>query len=63
MASDTLSSAPKAFADEVDHPGLGRYWTVGSPLRFSGNEGLPPKPAPELGQHTDEVLAEFGLTD
>lgn len=63
IAGDALSSAPKAFADEVNHPGLGRYWTVGSPLRFAANSTMPPRPAPELGQHTEEVLAEFGLTD
>ena len=62
-ASDALRSMPEDFAGQVDHPGLGRYWTVGSPLRFSRNESMPPRPAPELGQHTDEVLAEFGLAD
>jgi 2-methylfumaryl-CoA isomerase len=63
VASDALSSAPRGFADEINHPGLGSYWTVGSPLRFAGNTALPPRPAPELGQHTEEVLAEFGLRD
>jgi 2-methylfumaryl-CoA isomerase len=63
VAGDALSSAPRSFANEVDHPGVGRYWTVGSPLRFTGNATMPPKPAPELGQHTEEVLAEFGLKD
>ena len=33
---------------------------LGSPLRFGGAE-IPPKPAPQIGEHTDEVLREFGL--
>jgi len=54
------SSANPLFAD-VDHPGLGTYPTPSSPVRFSAAEAVPPKPAPTLGQHTDEVLREFDL--
>ena len=61
VESDALPSAPKTLADEVDHPGLGRYWTVGSPIRFTANSARPPQPAPALGQDTEEVLNEFGL--
>jgi 2-methylfumaryl-CoA isomerase len=42
----------------TDNPGIGRYLTPGSPLAFSDLERVPPKPAPELGQHTDEILSE-----
>ena len=54
------SSANPLFAD-VEHPGIGTYPTPGSPLRFGGVEGLPPKASPKLGEHTDEVLREFDL--
>jgi 2-methylfumaryl-CoA isomerase len=54
------SSANPLFAD-VEHPGIGTYPTPGSPLRFGGVEGVPPRPAPKLGEHTDEVLREFDL--
>jgi 2-methylfumaryl-CoA isomerase len=30
----------------------------GSPLGFSGSATVPPRPAPELGQHTEEILAD-----
>jgi glutaryl-CoA transferase len=33
---------------------------VRTPITFSGELGAPARPAPRLGQHTDEVLAEIG---
>jgi 2-methylfumaryl-CoA isomerase len=50
------------FAD-VDQPGIGVYPTPASPLDFGAVERLPPRPAPLLGQHTDEVLCDvLGLS-
>jgi 2-methylfumaryl-CoA isomerase len=46
---------------EVDHMGIGAFLTAGSPLRFGKAQAVPPRPAPVLGEHTDEVLREFGL--
>lgn len=43
----------------VEQPGIGRYLVPGSPLAFSGMPRVPPVPAPRLGQHTDQVLAEI----
>lgn len=49
---------------EVDQPGIGSYLAPGSPLAFDGRIPLEPAPAPRLGQHTDEILAErLGLSD
>lgn len=57
------STANPMFA-EVEQPGIGTYLMPGSPLLFSDVDRLPPKPAPTLGQHTDEVLSELlGLSD
>ena len=47
---------------ETDHPTLGRIKTLGTPLKLSDTPLTPGRPAPLLGQHTDEVLAEVGLT-
>ncbi|ORB32280.1 CaiB/BaiF CoA transferase family protein [Mycolicibacterium parafortuitum] len=35
---------------------------VAPPYQFDGAPGVPAGPAPELGQHTEEVLAESGLS-
>ncbi|MCU1388310.1 MAG: L-carnitine dehydratase/bile acid-inducible protein, partial [Ilumatobacteraceae bacterium] len=43
---------------EVDDPDVGRIRHVGSILEFSATPGGVRGPAPRLGQHTDEVLAE-----
>lgn len=35
-----------------------------NPLHFEGLQSVPVKPAPILGQHTDEILADtLGLSD
>ncbi len=47
---------------ETDHPTLGRIKTLGTPLKLSDTPLTPGRPAPLLGQHTDEVLSEAGLT-
>ena len=47
---------------ETDHPTLGRIRTLGTPLKLSDTPLTPGRPAPLLGQHTDEVLGEVGVT-
>jgi len=46
---------------KTDHPVLGRIDTLGTPLKLSETPLTPGRPAPLLGQHTDEVLGELGL--
>ncbi|UOK73055.1 MULTISPECIES: formyl-CoA transferase [Ancylobacter] len=46
---------------EVDHPKLGKYLTVGSPIKFSDVE-VEVTASPLLGQHTNEVLAQLGYS-
>ena len=45
---------------EIDDPQRGRTIQIGVPIRFSKSPGRIKGPAPQPGQHTDEVLA--GLT-
>ena len=48
----------------VEQPGIGCYPVPGSPLEFSEFERLPPRPAPVLGEQTDEILSDIlGISD
>lgn len=55
---------PQVVAEGIlasfEHPGVGHYRGMAHPVRFDG--GPPPAPvaAPQLGQHSREVLASFG---
>jgi crotonobetainyl-CoA:carnitine CoA-transferase CaiB-like acyl-CoA transferase len=48
---------------ETDHPVLGRLKTLGSPLKLGSTPTNPRRRAPLLGEHTDEILTEFGFGD
>ncbi len=58
LASDPDLSTDNPMFAEVHHPGIGRYLTPGSPLAFAGEPRRAPAPAPILGQHTEQVLAD-----
>jgi crotonobetainyl-CoA:carnitine CoA-transferase CaiB-like acyl-CoA transferase len=47
---------------EVDQPGHGRVQMLSFPFRPSGTPPSIRRPAPLLGEHTEEVLAELGLS-
>ena len=47
---------------ELEHPTAGRIKHIGVPVKLSRTPGSVRQPAPTLGQHTDEVLTELGLT-
>ena len=46
----------------VDHPELGKINLVGQAIKLSGHESRKGIPTPERGQHTNEVLADLGLS-
>jgi crotonobetainyl-CoA:carnitine CoA-transferase CaiB-like acyl-CoA transferase len=47
----------------IEHPDVGEYRTVASPMRF-GEVGVGPRgPAPRLGEHTYALLASVGYSE
>ena len=57
---------PQALAREMvvdaDHARLGPVKTIGLPIKFSGTPGGVLHGAPIYGQHTNEVLSEYGYS-
>ena len=51
-----------AMTVEVDHPAFGVLRQVGIPLAFESTPATIRTAPPLLGDHTDEVLAEVGLS-
>jgi CoA:oxalate CoA-transferase len=63
---EQLLADPQALENEYilerEHPSAGRLPVVGFPWRFSETPADVAPAAPELGQHTEEVLLEAGLS-
>ncbi len=67
-----INSIDQVFADPqvqhlemehpVDHPTLGQINLVGQAINLSRHTSRKGVPTPERGQHTDEVLADMGLS-
>ena len=55
---------PQARANDIfvayDHPEQGRIEVIANPVKLSKHPATVRMPAPEFGQHTEEVLLEIG---
>jgi crotonobetainyl-CoA:carnitine CoA-transferase CaiB-like acyl-CoA transferase len=60
MAADPQTAA-REMVVELEHPRAGRTRALGLPIKLSATPGAVTRPAPTFGQHTREVLAEFGF--
>ncbi|HXH22465.1 MAG TPA: CoA transferase [Dehalococcoidia bacterium] len=49
----------RGFFVEVEQPGIGRVEMPGAPFKMGATPASYRRPAPRLGEHTDEVLAEM----
>ncbi len=58
MHADPQTRA-RGMVVSLDHPSVGRVETLGLPVKFSATPGRVGRPAPRLGEHTAEVLAEL----
>jgi crotonobetainyl-CoA:carnitine CoA-transferase CaiB-like acyl-CoA transferase len=47
---------------DLTHPKAGETQAIGCPIKFSATPSHVARPAPMLGQHTSEVLGEFGFS-
>jgi formyl-CoA transferase len=61
-----VASDPQMHANQIvvplEHPRLGTIATINSPIQVEGFEKQRPTPAPELGQHTSQVLGGLGYS-
>ncbi len=63
VLADPQARAAGAFVEVPEGAWAPAHQAVASPVRFR-HEDLPtPRPAPALGEHTDEVLREAGIDD
>ena len=66
LSIDEMHADPQTIArdmvPEVEHPVAGTVKTIGAPVKFHGTPGGVKRPAPLLGEHTQEVLAEAGFS-
>ncbi|MGH8687801.1 MAG: CaiB/BaiF CoA transferase family protein [Burkholderiales bacterium] len=60
VVADKQMAANGVFT-EFDDPVLGRVRTVDTPMHIEDHAKVAPRPAPRLGEHTHELLAELGM--
>ncbi|MGE5541779.1 MAG: CoA transferase, partial [Bacillota bacterium] len=61
VVNDPQVSA-RAMIVETHHPIAGKVKMAGIPIKMSETPLTIDRPAPTLGQHTGEILGEFGFT-
>ncbi|BEU28526.1 CoA transferase [Paraburkholderia sp. 22B1P] len=58
IEADARVSTKNPVFETIETPGLGKHFAAGAALRISDEPRAPTRPAPLLGQDTDEILAE-----
>lgn len=64
VGEDPRFSSANPMIGPIEQPGIGTFRAAGLPLAFGSQPDRRPKPAPRLGQHTEQVLIELlGLSN
>ncbi len=58
VANDKECSTDNPLFENVEQPGIGSYLMPSSPLQFGEFARQAVRPAPRVGQHTDQILAD-----
>jgi 2-methylfumaryl-CoA isomerase len=58
VAEDPDLGPENPMVKVIDQPGIGTFPVAGSPVTWGALPRLDPAPAPRLGQHTEEILAD-----
>ncbi|MFT4887827.1 MAG: 2-methylfumaryl-CoA isomerase [Pseudohongiellaceae bacterium] len=58
VETDPDCSTENPLFSQINQPGIGSMLVPSQPLNFSAVSKSPPHPAPLLGEHTDQILAE-----
>jgi 2-methylfumaryl-CoA isomerase len=59
IEKDPDCSTDNPMFAEVEQPGIGKYLMPASPIDFGAVPRVPPRRAPRLGEHTDEILLDL----
>lgn len=57
-AMRSAEAEARCLVTHIKHPVLGQIPNIASPIRYARTPMVDPTPAPEIGQHTQEVLQE-----
>jgi 2-methylfumaryl-CoA isomerase len=58
VEEDPRASDANPMFSTLEQPGIGPYLVPASPLELTAAGRLPARPAPELGEHTEEIVAD-----